>query len=157
MGFVTRGRRRMKLSDGVGMPSGPAPERRMKSLMSLPALNDPPEPMNTCTAMSGIGFALVERGRHGVIHGAREGVLLRRPREADELDAVAERDVYVVGHRTLPAKSSASVASAPVVTVSLRPGAWVARFSAKKRATAICVAAEPDAPLRAAASAARAR
>ena len=52
--------------------------------------------------------------------------------------------LIVVGHGTLtPPNPAPASPSAPVVTVSSRPGAWVARFSAKKRAMAIGVAAEP--------------
>src|SRR5262245_12141226 len=58
IGLVTLGRRRMKSSEGAGMPLPPADTtaaaRRRKSLMSLPAENTPPEPMNTVTAMASL-------------------------------------------------------------------------------------------------------
>ena len=58
IGLVTLGRRRMKSSEGAGMPlpspAAVAAARRMKSLMSLPAENTPPEPMNTWQAMASL-------------------------------------------------------------------------------------------------------
>jgi hypothetical protein len=47
--------------------------------------------------------ATVERGRHGVVHGTGEGVLLVGSREADHLDLVGNRNVDVaLGHGTTP-------------------------------------------------------
>ena len=57
MGFVTLGRRRMKASEGAGIPPVPLSDpaawaRRKKSLMSLPAEKEPPEPRKTWQAMA---------------------------------------------------------------------------------------------------------
>src|SRR5438132_9544748 len=40
----------------------------------------------------------VERCRHGVVHGAGEGVLLVGPQNADDLHAVVDLDLDLLGH-----------------------------------------------------------
>ena len=53
MGRVTLGRRWMNFCEGAASCE-PSLARRTKSLMSLPALNTPPEPMKTWTAMASL-------------------------------------------------------------------------------------------------------
>ena len=101
-----------------------------------------------------IGIAHGECGGHHLIHGAGERVLLVRPVHADHLDRAAALDDDVLRHvcpyaeiRLLPA---ASKPSPPLHTWSRNEPVSPARFSAKKRQSAMRLA-DPSA------SAARAR
>ncbi len=98
-----------------------------------------------------VRVAVLERLCHGRIHGARDGIFLFRPVEADDLHRPFTLDQDMFAHFHASSADFAAVRlAAPVITVSFSEETSASMFSAKKRQSAARAASSP-------ASAARAR
>src|SRR6202007_2428463 len=83
------------------------------------------------------GVRAFDRGADLLVHRHGERVLLLRPVHPHGADRAVVADEDETGHGGHAKAAAGGIAAAPSVTVAARPGVAVARFSAKKRATAM--------------------